>query len=1057
MRVNIMNERSLVRHTWVGWGLVLAILIAVVFPAVAQQPKSDPATKQLMAANGLFRRGLFKLAAQEYAGFLQKYASHSEVATARYGLAVCYYRTEQYTEAVKQLAVLIENKKFKQRDEALAVMGHCLLATRMHKEALATFEELLDSHGKSKHAELAALNRAQVLYLLNRPKESLEACESFLKKYSSSARRDAAEYFLACSQSALKSHGDAEKVLQKFLKNHKTSAYRLDALLLLGQALENQGKLDAAVEQYRSFVEAAPDQRKGEGFYSIGLALYKAGRYPQAATELAVVVNKYATSPYAPAARLQLGLAQLAGGEPAAAREVLKKVVETDKQRMLKAAYWLAQCDMAEKKYAIARASLAQQAAMNPPPANLGAILYDCAVCAMELAQFETAAKEFALFVANYGDSPQATDAMYRQAFCLHKLGQYEASQKLCDKIMKGAASAITTPTLEVAAENLFLLGRHAEAGKVFQKLLPGAKGLQRQRLSYRLGQCAFLAGDYKKAISLLQPVVADKTAAKDEQLREAAFFLGDAQLQSQQYAGAAQSLSAYLAAGGTRKQEATFKLGLSQVRAGQTAQAEKTLGALIAEPAGSQWVARALLAYGQLAYRQLKKPADAAKALAMVLDEKTKAPAELVPPAVYLLAWIDFDAKQYAKAAGRFAKLVSDHSKHALAADAALQQAICVKEMGQTDDAIKLLSKFAKTYPSSKRLGEAKHLIASCLAKADQHSNAIEVFAALAADKKTCTDAVLYELAWSYRAVKNQPKAIDAYRQLLAKFPSGKLVAPARTELAELLYLAKKYDEAATLVEKVVADAGVDAKTKAVAQYRLGWCYSELSKPGKAAAAFAEFVTNHPSHELVPSAMYQAGVAGTAAGELKTAEALFKLLLSTYTRHDVVPVARLKLGEVQATSGSFEKSAATYQDFLTKHPENEFVYLAHFGVGWAMENQKKYDDARKSYARVIEGHNGPTAAKAQFHTGECYFAESKFKEAARELLKVDIVYAYPQWSSKALYEAGRAFEKLGQADDAKAQYMLCVKKYKETGSATLAQKRLKAMGGASTPVRPDM
>ena len=121
------------------------------------------------------------------------------------------------------------------------------------------------------------------------------------------------------------------------------------------------------------------------------------------------------------------------------------------------------------------------------------------------------------------------------------------------------------------------------------------------------------------------------------------------------------------------------------------------------------------------------------------------------------------------------------------------------------------------------------------------------------------------------------------------------------------------------------------------------------------------------------------------------------------------------------------------------------------------MENRKKYDDARKWYVRVIESHNGPTAAKAQFHIGECHFAEGKFKEAARELLKVDIVYAYAQWSAKALYEAGRSFEKLGQAHDARAQYKLCVKKYEKSSSAAPARKRLKAMGGAAMPVRPDM
>jgi TolA-binding protein len=77
---------------------------------------------------------------------------------------------------------------------------------------------------------------------------------------------------------------------------------------------------------------------------------------------------------------------------------------------------------------------------------------------------------------------------------------------------------------------------------------------------------------------------------------------------------------------------------------------------------------------------------------------------------------------------------------------------------------------------------------------------------------------------------------------------------------------------------------------------------------------------------------------------------------------------------------------------------------------------------------------------------GECYFAEKHFDRAAAELLKVDIVYGYPKWSARALYEAGRAFEQLNEADQAKAQYELCIKKYKDFDSSALAKKRLKAL-----------
>ena len=66
----------------------------------------------------------------------------------------------------------------------------------------------------------------------------------------------------------------------------------------------------------------------------------------------------------------------------------------------------------------------------------------------------------------------------------------------------------------------------------------------------------------------------------------------------------------------------------------------------------------------------------------------------------------------------------------------------------------------------------------------------------------------------------------------------------------------------------------------------------------------------------------------------------------------------------------------------------------------------------------MIAADNGETlsAPCGSFQTGETYFAQKQFElAAARELLKVDILYSVPQWSARALYEAGRAFEELHQ------------------------------------------
>ena len=102
----------------------------------------------------------------------------------------------------------------------------------------------------------------------------------------------------------------------------------------------------------------------------------------------------------------------------------------------------------------------------------------------------------------------------------------------------------------------------------------------------------------------------------------------------------------------------------------------------------------------------------------------------------------------------------------------------------------------------------------------------------------------------------------------------------------------------------------------------------------------------------------------------------------------------------------------------------------------------------------MVQRHKGVTAARAQFQIGECLFAQRKLDEAVRELLKVDILYAYPEWSAAALYEAGRCFEQMGKPVEARAQYKTVSAKYSGTRWAELATQRLAAVTSGNLPGR---
>ena len=1041
-----MIRPSFSRRILTATVLLVASALSAWNEAAAQQ-KVDPATKQLLAAHGFFRAGMYKPAAEEFAAFIAKNPKHAEVSGARYGLGVCQYRLKQYPQAVQTLEAVLKDPAFAQRDEALAILGHCRLAQADHAKALAAFDELLAKYPKSKHAELTRLNRAQVLYLLGKPDQALAACQQFVKAYPSSARRASAMYFMALSQEALGRYGDAVKTLATLAKSFPKNPYAFDAMLLSGRCFEGLGQSKQAIAQYQAYLKAAPKSGQAKGHYSLGIALYNADQHAEAAKQFSAVLTQFAKSEYVQPARLQLGLAQLGAGKPAQARKTLAEVAKKDPKRAQTASYWLAQCDIAEKKYPAARKILDALAAAKPAPSNLSDVQYDRALCAMSMAQWAQAAKEFAAFRTAHATSSHAPEALYRQAFCLHKLGQHKQSLALCKTAAKskGTADAVA----DLAAENLFLLGQYGEAQKAYEARAQAAKDPQaKARVAFRLGQCRYFTGDYAKALTYLKPIADDPKSAKDPQLADAIFLAGDALLQTHQYAAAAKALARYLPVATRYKAEAHFKLALAQLRGGQPAQADKTLQAVMAGGGNSPWVRRAMFEYGQLAYKN-KQPAKAAVALAKVVAAKD--PPELLAPAMYLLACIDADAKRHAQAAARFAQVAQQFPKHALASQAAYQQAVALKAAGQAAKALPLLEKYLKDHPQASNARQVRRLIGTCLDETGQHAQAAKIFAALAADKTGRDAAVLYELAWSQRRAKDLKAAAETYRSLLKDFPADPLATPARTELAELLYDQKQYVQAAALLVKALADAKADPKVRLVGQYRLGFCHARLKDHAKAAAVFAAFAKAYPKDDLTPSAVYQAGLANALQNQHPAAQQHFGRLLTSWPKHELAPAARLKLGESQNASGAWAQAGATFQLFLKTYPTSKLAPLAEFGIGWSLEQQKQYAGARTWYAKVIEHSNGPTAARARFQIGETHFAQGQFEKAAHELLKVEMVYPYPEWSARALYDAGRAYEQLKRPDDAKKQYETCVKKYKDQPVAKLAQKRLDALGAAAS------
>jgi TolA-binding protein len=414
-------------------------------------------------------------------------------------------------------------------------------------------------------------------------------------------------------------------------------------------------------------------------------------------------------------------------------------------------------------------------------------------------------------------------------------------------------------------------------------------------------------------------------------------------------------------------------------------------------------------------------------------------------------MARVEMDSGKFAEAARRLEQLMKAYPKHALAEDAAYVRGICLKEAKQPAEAQKQFAAYLNAHPGGRFAAEARHQGAVSMAAMGKTADAVKGLTELASRKETRNDGVLYDLAWAYRGGAgggDAKKAMETYQALLKEFPRGAKAGAARVELPELLYAEKRYKESAELLQAAVADASVTGRLKSLAQYRLGYSYSRLGEWAKAAATFDAFVKGAPDDPLAGDAISEAGAAYASLGKFDEAKRRQARVVKDFPNTAAAKVALLRFGETQNQNAEYQAAAETFASWIKANPKDGMLPRAQFGLGWSLENRGKLAEARAEYAKVIAADNGATGARAQFQIGETYFAEKQFDVAAKELLKVDILYASPEWAARALYEAGRAFEQTKEIDRAKQQYRDCIKKYKDSDVAAMAGKRLEALGG---------
>lgn len=121
---------------------------------------------------------------------------------------------------------------------------------------------------------------------------SIKLYETILKSYPRYARADQATFFLGSAQSDIGQKKEGVGSFKRLIKLYPDSAYKTDALILIGEYYFDANEAFPALKAYMMAAQDTSHERNGYATYRLGWCYYNVGEYDKAIESMKSVINK---------------------------------------------------------------------------------------------------------------------------------------------------------------------------------------------------------------------------------------------------------------------------------------------------------------------------------------------------------------------------------------------------------------------------------------------------------------------------------------------------------------------------------------------------------------------------------------------------------------------------------------------------------------------------------------------------------------------------------------------------------------------------------------------
>jgi TolA-binding protein len=496
---------------------LLISLIGVVFcfaAVIGAEAQETQDQAQIDFANGLFQRGFFKEAQDEYRTYIEKFPQGQQLKTAYYRMGESAYSIKDYPSALDALdhALALETDPDIRRQATLS-KGEVLYFLKRPEDAILVLEPL-SGEGVPQDS------RARALYYLGKIHSEMNNTDAALKAFTTLVEAAPESPLLPFARFQLAfvhlARGEFENAAVEFsavASSNADESLRVESCFRAAETYDKIGWFSASVgayEQLKKDFPNSPNVQKAE--YGLAWALYHAGKFPEATEAAKAFLDKRPEAPETVGAKYLMGncLQQQHRYEEAIAVYNEIRTKNVDSEFASRSRYKLAWCLYLNGKLDEAKTEINAYLQGPSDPKTTGDASFLLGSILVAKGEIENAYEEFRLVAEKYPDGEFGPEALFKAGECLAQLGRSDEAAKAFENFAnRYPDNTLAEQAILRVGDAAFLKSSFEGAVEKYKKILeaPADPSIEQDTL-YRLAVTQHNMKNYEESSKTFQALV---------------------------------------------------------------------------------------------------------------------------------------------------------------------------------------------------------------------------------------------------------------------------------------------------------------------------------------------------------------------------------------------------------------------------------------------------------------------------------------------------------------------------------------------------------------------